>query len=36
MKVDASMCHVVTSNLGAFVLVANLTDLNQVTDLRLG
>lgn len=29
MKVDATMCHIVTSNFGSFVLVANLTDLNQ-------
>jgi len=30
MKVDATMCHVVTSKLGSYVLVANLTDLNQI------
>lgn len=30
MKVDATMCHIVTSNFGSFVLVANLTDLNQI------
>jgi hypothetical protein len=33
MKVDPTMCHIVTSKLGSYVLVANLTDLNQVSIL---
>jgi hypothetical protein len=31
MQVDNSMCHLVTSHLGAYVLVANLNDLNQIS-----
>ena len=30
LKMDKTMCHIVTSNFGAYVLVANLTDLNQI------
>ena len=36
LKIDSTMCHIVTSNLGAYVLVANLTDLNQVSSLTNG
>ncbi len=31
MQVDNSMCHLVTSHLGAYVLVANVNDLNQIS-----
>ena len=30
MEVDSAMCHLVTDKLGAYVLVANLTDLNEI------
>lgn len=30
MQVDSTMVHLVTERLGAYVLVANLTDLNQI------
>ena len=30
MQVDSSSVHLVTENLGAYVLVANITDLNQI------
>ena len=31
MQVDNTMCHLVTSHLGAYVVVANVNDLNQIS-----